>query len=44
MATIAYTTGFSALVLKDNHPSKVVNIIWHVPEDAAFIMSKYSAD
>ena len=39
MVTVAYTTGFSALVLKNNHPSKIVNIILHVPKDAAFILS-----
>ena len=37
MAIVAYTTGFNALVLKNNHPSKVVKIILHVSKDAAFI-------
>ena len=35
MAIVAYTTGFSVLVLKNNHPSEVVNIILHVTKDAA---------
>ena len=39
MTTVTYTTAFSILVFKNSHPSEVVNIILHVPKDAAFILS-----
>ena len=43
MAIVAYTTGFSSVVLKNNHPSKVGNIRSHVcSKDTAFILSKLS--
>ena len=44
MVIVVHTTGFSTLVLKNSHPSKVVNIILHVPKEAAFILSKSNAD
>ena len=44
LATLAYPTGFSAQVLKNNYPSKVVNIILDITNNAAFILSKSSVD
>ena len=44
MAIVAYITVFSILVLKTNHPNKVVNIILLVPKDTAFILSKSRVD
>ena len=32
MAIVAYATGFGPLVLKNNHPSKVGNIVMYVPK------------
>ena len=39
MTIVTFTTAFSILVLKNSHPSEVVNIILHVLKDAAFILS-----
>ena len=41
MAIVVYITGFRLCVFLS---SKVVNIILHVPKDAAFILSMPSAD
>ena len=44
MAIVSYITDFSALAQKNDHPSKVVKIILHVPKNVAFIWSTSSAD
>ena len=44
MTIAAYTTAFSVLVLTNDHPSIVVNIILNVPKDTAFTLSKSGVD
>ena len=44
MVTVAYTTTFSVLVLKNNHPSEVLIIILHVPKDTSLITSPVLID